>query len=307
MCTAAHLWFVHRCFITPMSADCFCHWTVSKDMTALADTYIEWGRSFNPIHAAAALVKCSKLPGGGRSSLVDKLCSTWLGQLSMSQLKQSTNVLWACVKLGPTVVQRLWGPTWGVYIEQLQRESSVEGACVPQNVSNPLWACAKVRKQPSVDELQLMVQTFLQPQMLAAAKPQELANVLWALAELCRLPGWQGGVSEQDMQQLLGKRQLQLLAADDGCQPTSNVLVGLASMVTGPAPLVATAFARDCGKQLLALTGDRLLKTNAQHITNAIWACGELKLAETPFVAAAVAAAPRWVQLPMRLVWLKLP
>jgi hypothetical protein len=64
----------------------------------------------------------------------------------------------------------------------------------------------KLRKQPSAGELQLMVQTFLQPAVLKDAKPQAVANVVWALGELCRLGGWKGGVSQQDVQQLLGQR-----------------------------------------------------------------------------------------------------
>lgn len=140
------------------------------------------------IHAAAALVKCSKLPGGGGSGLVDKLCSVWLSQLPCSGVQGYANVLWACVKLGPSVVQRLWGPTWKGYI-QLHRESVVEGVCVPQDLANPLWASAKLRKLPAVGDLQLLLQMLLRPTVLAAAEPQHVANVMWALGVLCRLPG----------------------------------------------------------------------------------------------------------------------
>ena len=69
-------------------------------------------------------------------------------------------------------------------------------------------SCASRRQLATVEELQLLVRTFLQPGVLSAARPQALANVIWALGELCRLAGWQGGVSEQDVQQLLGKQQL---------------------------------------------------------------------------------------------------
>lgn len=169
----------------------------------LSDIYDEWGGSFDYIHTAAALVKCGKLPGGARSSLVDKLCSIWLTQLSFAGIQECSNVLWVCVRLGPGAVQRVWGPTWEAYIQQLQ-QTGVEGSCRPQNMANSLWACAKLRKQLSIDDLQLIVHTFVQPAVLADAKPQEVANFVWALGVLCRMPGWQGGVSEQDVQQLLG-------------------------------------------------------------------------------------------------------
>jgi hypothetical protein len=86
----------------------------------LSNIYNEWGGSFDYIHAAAALVKCGKLPGGGRSSLVDKLCSTWLTQLPQAEVQACANVLWASARLGPAAVQRVWGPTWEAYIHQLQ-------------------------------------------------------------------------------------------------------------------------------------------------------------------------------------------
>jgi hypothetical protein len=261
----------------------------------LSNIYSEWGDSFDHIHAAAALVKCDKLPGGGRSSLVDKLCSTWLTQLPLAGLQGCANVLWACVRLGPGAVQRLWGPTWEVYIAQLQQESTVKGGCVPQDLANPLWACAKLRKQPSVDELRLLVQAFLLPAVLKDAKPQELSNVVWALGELCRMPRWQGGVSEQGMQQLLGQQQLQVLASDDSGQATSNVLLGLAHIAASKPPLVSASFACTCSRQLLMNAYSGVRSWTPQHIANAMWACGELRLADTPFIEAAVAAAPKWV------------
>jgi hypothetical protein len=215
--------------ITREIADC-------KSVVALSDIYNEWGGSFDHIHAAAALVKCGKLPGGGRSSLVDNLCSTWLAQLPLPDLQGCANVLWACVRLGPKAVQRLWDPAWEAYIRCLQQNLDMEGACPPQEVSSPLWACAKLRKQLSVDDLQLMVQAFLRPAVLKNAKPQAVSNVVWALGELCRLPGWQGGASEKDVQQLLGKQQLVLVS--DSSRVASNVVYGLARMAVGKAPII---------------------------------------------------------------------
>ena len=40
---------------------------------------------------------------------------------------------------------------------------------------------------------------------------------------------------------------------------------------------------------------DQIGSWNPQHITNAMWACVELGLADEQFIAAAVAAAPKWL------------
>lgn len=183
-------------------------------------------------------------------------------------------------------------------MQQLQRDAAVNSVCSPQSVANPLWACAKLRKQPSVDELQLLLQQFLQPAVLQEAKAQDLANLVWALGELSQLPGWQGGLGEQDMQQLCGKQQLVVLAGSENSQHTANVLLGLAKLAAGSAKSVGAVtveFAHACSKQLLALVCDKIGSWEPQSITNAMWACGELGLADTPFVDAAVAAAPKWL------------
>lgn len=232
----------------------------------LTDIYNQWSNSFNHIHAAAALVKCGKLPGGGRSSLVDKLCSTWLTQLRLSGVQGCANVLWACVRLGPSAVQRVWDPTWEAYVGHMQAELTAGGPGSAQTVANPLWACAKLRKQPSTDELQLLVQTVLQPAVLADAKPQDLSNIVWARGELCQLPGWKGGVREQDIQQLLGEQQLLLVNSSE--QVAYNVLVGLTRMAVGKVPIISVDFACDCGQQLLSSVSGRLGTWPAQGLAN---------------------------------------
>lgn len=269
-----------------------------RSVVALSDTYIEWGSSFDYIHTSAALVKCSKLPVEQHEyrlhgNLTDRLCTTWLSQLPLAEVQGCSNVLWACVRLGPLAVQRLWGPTWEV--RRLQRVADVGGTCTAQDVSSPLWACAKIRQQPSVEKVQLLVHMVLLPAVFADAKPQALANVVWALGELCQLPSWKGGVGEQDVQQLLGEQQLQLLVDADKTHGTTNVLVGLAKMAGGKALVIGVEFARACSSQLLSMIGSRMESWVPQHISNTTWACGELRLANEQFVAAAVAAAPRWL------------
>jgi hypothetical protein len=259
----------------------------------LEDVYNEWSGSFNFIHAAAAFVKCSKLPGGARSPLAGKLSTAWLGQLPLANTQSCVNVLWASTRLGsPTRLPKVWSPTWTVFIERMQQRRKHEN---PQHVANALWACAKLQQQPSADELQLLVQTFLQQDVLASAIAQAIVNCAWAVGKLCQLPGWQGGVSEQDVQQLLGKEQLQLVACSPKEQASSNLLLALAAMSTGEAPVVSHTFAKQTAVQLLAMAGSNLINSTPQGITNAMWACSELELAGELFLSAAVAAAPTWV------------
>jgi hypothetical protein len=174
-------------------------------------------------------------------------------------------------------------------MQQRQQYSS------PQHVANALWACAKLQQQPPKDELQLLVQAFLQQDVLPAASVQEIANCAWAVGKLCQLPGWQGGVSEQDVQQLLGKEQLQLVACSPNGQAASNLLLALAAMSTGEMPIVSPAYAKQTSVQLLAMAGSNIINSTPQHITNAMWACSELGLAGELFLSAAVATAPTWV------------
>jgi hypothetical protein len=57
-----------------------------RSAVELSDICSEWGGSFDYIHTSATLVKCGKLPGGARSSMVDKICSIWLSQLQQSDI-----------------------------------------------------------------------------------------------------------------------------------------------------------------------------------------------------------------------------
>jgi hypothetical protein len=164
-----------------------------------------------------------------------------------------------------------------------------------QEVANAIWACAKLQQQPSADELQLLVQTFLQQDVLAAATAQAIVNCAWAIGKLCQLPGCQGGVSEQDVQQLLGKEQVQLVAGSPTGQDPSNLLLALAAMSTGKAPVVSHTFAKQSAVQLLAMVGNNLTNSTPQTVTNAMWACSELGLPGELFLSAAVATAPTWV------------
>jgi hypothetical protein len=107
---------------------------------------------------------------------------------------------------------------------------------------------------------------------------------------------WKGGVSEADIRQLLGQQKLQLVAATGAAQTISNLLVGLTDLSSGSAPIISKPFAQQCSKQLLAGTAQKIVSSgNSQNVCNAMWACGELGLADAAYLSAAAAAAARWV------------
>jgi len=267
----------------------------SRQMSDLEDVCSKWMGRFNYINASAALVKLAKLSRGrAEPALFKQLASLWLRLLPDAQLQGCANVLWACSKLRVVSDAQLWSRTWEAFLSLITED--IGSTAAPQHVSNVLWACAALRKQPTTDELQLLMHAILQPDVLSASKPQAIADTVWALAKLQQLPSWQGGVSEQDIQQLLGDEQLQMLITSDHSQHVSNALVSLALLATGPDPLVSLSFAQHAANQLLAGKMHGSFNSfDPQHITNSMWACGELGLFDEHFMAAAVAAAPQWV------------
>lgn len=278
----------------------------ADSITALADVFVEWGGRFDHIHAAAALVMYAKLSRGRPDrALSVKLINVWLRLMPDASLRECANVLYAAVSFssGKAAVQ-LWDTTWAAYMQRLQQNMQAKGklvpdriAVIPQNLSNALWACAKLRKQPTADELQLLVQAFLQPDVLAAAKPQETANFVWAVGELYRAPGWQGALTRDDVQRILGQQQIASVVTTGNSQNVSNILVALAHMVVGQKPLVSTESARAMGQQLLAQVDPMGIKKHwkPQHITNVLWACSGLGLVDTSFTSVVIETAPSWL------------
>jgi hypothetical protein len=122
----------------------------------------------------------------------------------------------------------------------------------------------------------------------------DTSNVAWALSHLSKSRGWQGGVSEQDVQQLLGEQQLRVLAAGTP-QSICNVLLALARTATADLPLVGRDFAQQCGMQLLSLVSMSFRPLNAQDVSNTMWATAALGLPADVFVAKAVQGARSWV------------
>jgi hypothetical protein len=138
------------------------------------------------------------------------------------------------------------------------------------------------------------LQAFLLPDVLAAAEAQHIANVAWAISQLLKSRGWQGGVSEQDVQQLLGEQQLRVVAGGT-LQNVSNVLLGCAHMAAGDHPLVGKDFAQQSSMQLLSLVSTPVGSWGSQDITNTMWSTAELGLPADAFVTKGVQAAQAWV------------
>ena len=145
----------------------------------LSDVFNEWGGSFDYIHAAAALTKFAKLSRRGRedSQLLQLLVRKWLQLLPEAGPRECANILWACVNLSKQRQQQVdtvWGPTWAAFMQHVERQSGE--ALVPQHLANAVYAAAQLRKQPPAGELQLLVQAFLQPEVLAAANASSFSQ-----------------------------------------------------------------------------------------------------------------------------------
>lgn len=119
---------------------------------------------------------------------------------------------------------------------------------------------------------------------------------MWALGKMCQSPGWKGGITEEDTQQLLGQEQLQVISASGTPQNTANMLLGLTDMSVAASPILSKAVAQRCGKRLLAGSAQTFATGSNQDICNTLWACGELGLADESLLERAAAAAPRWAQ-----------
>ena len=273
--------------------------TSCETLPELETVFDEYAGSFCYINASAALVKYAKLRGSNiRSPFFSKLATIYLNRLPDSDIWGCTNVLWACSKLG-SAQHPVWTSTWQAFLEHVEKGLGEEKRpCLqPQQLSNVLYACAKLRQQPQPDELLLLLEAFAHPVVLSAAKPQEIANVIWSLGLLSIAPDWQAtGVSKELLQRLLAPELLVAVVSEGVPQAVSNVLVGLGRMCTGPSPLLSTAAAQQYAGQLLSgVRLNRLSTWAPQHISNAMWALGELQLKGEEFVQAAAAAAPVWL------------
>jgi hypothetical protein len=277
--------------------------TITEEITGcntvpeLETVFIEHSGSFDYIHASAALVKYAKLPGSSKgSAFFSKLASVWQQQLPAATRCECANVLWACSKLG-SAQHPVWAETWQAFIDLIRKE--LIGGQTPslqaQELSSVLYACAKLQQQLHPNELLLLLEAFLHPDVVATAVPQAVANVIWSMGRLSIEPALKAEVSQELLQRLLAPEMLTVAAAGSG-QAVSNVLVGLVRMCTGPSPLLPTAVAQGYAGELLS--GVQLGRVGSWHpqpVTNSLWALGELQLRDDRFIRALAAAAQKWL------------
>lgn len=112
-----------------------------------------------------------------RSPSFGNLAAAWLQQLPEATTRQCGNVLWACSKLG-SAKHPVWAQTWQAFLIGKELSGSQTPLVRPQELSNSLYACAKLQQQLNPDDLLLLLEAFLHPTVVAAAVPQAVANVI---------------------------------------------------------------------------------------------------------------------------------
>lgn len=270
----------------------------SSSFQDLEDVCNEWGSRFDFINTAAALVKYARLSQQLRSknpTLLKRLVALWLQVVVDADTRQCANVLWMFGRIGDGE-QQAWDRTWTEYIKHMQCDPVVPA----QEISSVLWACGKLRKQPTPEELQLLLEAFLQPAVLDSAAPQALSNLALALTQLRQLGSWNAQISQEQLLLLLGDAQLEALAANGTPQAVANVLMSLARLATGDVPVLSLERSQHCANQLLpaAVRGTQAT-WNFQAVSTAVFAFGQLGWRSTDsqlvqLMDALVRSAPRW-------------
>jgi hypothetical protein len=166
--------------------------------------------NFQVIHTAAALLKFSKLSRSCRlqrdscrdSGVLQLLAHKWLQLLPAAGVRECSNVMFACASfISEELVEAVWAPTWAAFMQHAQQGSG-EGLGA-QDIAEAVVAATRLRKQPGPGELQLLVQAFMQPKVLESAEDWHIPRLVESIETISQLPGWQGGVGEQDWQQVL--------------------------------------------------------------------------------------------------------
>jgi hypothetical protein len=123
----------------------------------------------------------------------------------------------------------------------------------PQDISNTLWACAKLRINPGDVAVDSLVRAMSRPAMLEKAVPQNISNTLWAASQLRQECSWQPKLDQRVWQRLLAEDQLPRVADRGKPNQLSNVLLALqwlSSPAAGGGPALDREFARQCAAAL---------------------------------------------------------
>ncbi len=145
------------------------------------------------------------------------------------------------------------------------------GAMVPQNCSNVLLACARLRHYPTHVPLVHHLTRCLAE--LPNAKPQELANGLYALGELHEDCGHVP--HQEDLDQLVGAVIRRLQCGREAGEATGGFTdQGISNMLLGCAKLGVED--GEAVQLLAAAAGETAGRMNSQDNANNLWALGKL-------------------------------
>jgi hypothetical protein len=178
----------------------------------------------------------------------------------------------------------------------------------PQDLSNTLWACAKLRINPGDAALNSLLQTMSRPAMLEEAIPQNLANTLWATSELRLHCGWQPAVAQRVWERLLEEPQPKSIADTGAPGAVSNVLM-VVSRLSAPAMaeavdagaaaavhVVSKEHARHCILQLLqGKVVQHVGSWPSQEVASSMWGCAALGVRDKALIDDVSASAHRWL------------
>lgn len=164
----------------------------------------------------------------------------------------------------------------------------------PQDLSNFLWALSKLQIHPGQPEIAAIVRAVVKQQMLEQSTPQHVATVLYAFSELRDRCNLRTALAQRSWQQLLGDRQLAQIARSRVPQDVANTLLALARLTSSN--VMDSGFGQNRAAVLLqsAPSWD-LTQWTAQNISNSLWACDKLHLADESFLKRVADAAEHWV------------
>ena len=160
----------------------------TMEMLALIDKELD-GQGFDQIHMSATFTRAAffkrsrkRLGGDTRSSTWPKLAKKLRAMLEKNMIppREAANVLWALVEMYRDI---------GTYMDSTVpilvccvRDKA--GGMKPQELSNSLWAIAKLQEAAPTVLMAVPAIAECIPQKVKSMKPQELSNSLWATAKL---------------------------------------------------------------------------------------------------------------------------
>ena len=216
---------------------------------------------FDHIHVSTAYIGAAKLRRNAvqptqQPAAVQQLLSQ-LRQLA-TQLQQQcdvrglANIMWACGRLGDNDTFTGLLPVF-LQPRKLQQANT-------QSVSNVLLAAATLQLELAAEQLQLLLQRFME--MMPRANSQDVSNTVWAVATMQRqFPPQQLPQVMQHFVKLLPRAKPQAIA---------NTLLACGKLQYAPLQLLSAL--EQHPEQLQAV----LAAAIPQELANMAWACGQM-------------------------------